>query len=117
MRYRAKGVALVVLGGKEYGSGSSRDWAAKGTNLLGVRALFAESFERIHRPNLIGTGILPLQVKPGDSVTSLDLSGREVFDITRPEREGAVPDEVEVRAGDKRFSMDVRMDTPTEAEY
>jgi aconitate hydratase len=117
LRYREEGVPLVLLGGKEYGSGSSRDWAAKGTNLLGVRAVLAESFERIHRSNLIGMGILPLQFKPGDSVAALELNGRETFDITGLEGNGGVPDEIEVRAGEKRFTMDVRIDTPREAEY
>ena len=82
MRYAAAGTPLVVLAGKEYGSGSSRDWAAKGTTLLGVRAVLAESFERIHRSNLIGMGVLPLQYLPGESAESLGLTGEEVFDIT-----------------------------------
>jgi aconitate hydratase len=81
MRYKAEGVPLVVLAGKEYGSGSSRDWAAKGTLLLGVRAVLAESFERIHRSNLVGMGVLPLQFKPGESASTLGLSGQEVFEI------------------------------------
>ncbi len=82
-RYIADGTPLIVLGGKEYGSGSSRDWAAKGTALLGVRAVLVESFERIHRSNLIGMGVLPLQFRPGESVASLGLTGHEVFDVTR----------------------------------
>src|SRR5207237_6402604 len=81
MRYAADGVPLVILAGKEYGSGSSRDWAAKGTNLLGVRAVLAESFERIHRSNLIGMGVLPLQFKTGESAASHGLTGEEVYDI------------------------------------
>ncbi len=81
MAYAAEGVPLVVLAGKEYGSGSSRDWAAKGTKLLGVRAVIAESFERIHRSNLIGMGVLPLQFPAGESVESLGLSGEEIFDV------------------------------------
>ena len=81
-RYQADGVPLVILAGKEYGSGSSRDWAAKGTALLGVRAVLAESFERIHRSNLVGMGILPLQFQDGDTAASLGLTGEEVFDIT-----------------------------------
>ena len=81
MRYAAEGVPLVVLAGKEYGSGSSRDWAAKGTALLGVRAVLAESFERIHRSNLIGMGVLPLQLPEGESIESLGLSGEEVFEV------------------------------------
>ena len=80
-RYLAEGTPLIVLGGKEYGSGSSRDWAAKGTLLLGVRAVLVESFERIHRSNLIGMGVLPLQYRPGESAASLGLTGRETFDI------------------------------------
>src|SRR5438046_6866716 len=82
MRYAEEGVPLVVLGGKEYGSGSSRDWAAKGTKLLGVRAVIAESFERLHRSNLIGMGLLPLQYHAGESAASLGLSGREEFSVT-----------------------------------
>jgi Aconitase A len=81
-QYLAEGTPLLVLGGKEYGSGSSRDWAAKGTLLLGVRAVLVESFERIHRSNLIGMGVLPLQYRPGESAASLGLNGREVFDVT-----------------------------------
>ena len=96
-RYQADGVPLVILAGKEYGSGSSRDWAAKGTALLGVRAVLAESFERIHRCNLVGMGILPLQFKEGDTAESLGLTGEEVFDITGLEglADGApLPDEL-----------------------
>ena len=81
MAYADEGVPLVVLAGKEYGSGSSRDWAAKGTKLLGVRAVIAESFERIHRSNLIGMGVLPLQFPDGESVESLGLTGEETFDV------------------------------------
>jgi aconitate hydratase len=81
MRYQAEGTPLVVLAGKEYGTGSSRDWAAKGTLLLGVKAVLAESFERIHRGNLVGMGVLPLQYLPGESAASLDLTGRETFTI------------------------------------
>ena len=81
MRYQEEGTPLVVLAGKEYGSGSSRDWAAKGTRLLGVRAVIAESFERIHRSNLVGMGVLPLQFKDGDSASSLGLTGHETFAI------------------------------------
>ena len=117
--YIEAGTPLVVLGGKEYGSGSSRDWAAKGTALLGVRAVLVESFERIHRSNLIGMGVLPLQFKPGDSAESLLLTGDEVFDITGIEaiNSGETPREVTVRAGDKEFRAIVRIDTPGEAEY
>ena len=117
--YIADGTPLVVLGGKEYGSGSSRDWAAKGTALLGVRAVLVESFERIHRSNLIGMGVLPLQYRPGDSAASLLLTGHEVFDITGIEaiNSGDTPREVTVRADDKEFRAVVRIDTPGEAEY
>ena len=101
VRYAQEGTPLIVLGGKEYGSGSSRDWAAKGTALLGVRAVLVESFERIHRSNLIGMGVLPLQFKPGESAGSLGLTGHEVFDVTGIEElnEGRTPREVTVRAG------------------
>jgi aconitate hydratase len=117
--YIEQGTPLVVLGGKEYGSGSSRDWAAKGTALLGVRAVLVESFERIHRSNLIGMGVLPLQFLPGESLASLGLTGQEVFDITGIEdlNSGRTPREVTVRADDKEFRAVVRIDTPGEAEY
>ena len=81
VRYQAEGVPLIVLAGKEYGSGSSRDWAAKGPCLLGIRAVIAESYERIHRSNLVGMGILPLQFKPGETAESLGLTGEEVYSI------------------------------------
>ncbi len=116
MQYAAERVPLVVLAGKEYGTGSSRDWAAKGTSLLGVRAVIAESFERIHRSNLIGMGVLPLQFSAGDSVESLGLDGHEVFSIeglAGPE----LPSQVTVQAGDRSFVCSVRIDTPMEAEY
>jgi aconitate hydratase A / 2-methylisocitrate dehydratase len=118
-KYIEEGTPLVVLGGKEYGSGSSRDWAAKGTALLGVRAVLVESFERIHRSNLIGMGVLPLQFKPGETAESLGLTGHEVFDITGVEamNSGDTPREVTVRADDKEFTAIVRIDTPGEAEY
>src|SRR5215469_7260845 len=118
-QYLAEGTPLVVLGGKEYGSGSSRDWAAKGTALLGVREVLVESFERIHRSNLIGMGVLPLQFMPGESVTSLGLTGHEIFDITGIEEmnSGTTPREVTVHADDKEFAAIVRIDTPGEAEY
>jgi aconitate hydratase len=117
MRYQQEGVPLVVLAGKEYGSGSSRDWAAKGTTLLGVRAVIAESFERIHRSNLVGMGVLPLQFKPGDSVASLGLTGRETFAIGGIAGTGAVPREVTVRADEREFAVTVRIDTPKEQQY
>ena len=114
-RYRAEGVPLIVLAGKEYGTGSSRDWAAKGPNLLGVRAVIAESFERIHRSNLLMMGILPLQFLPGDSRVSLGLTGREEFSITGVEN--AEAEEVTVRADDTEFRVRVRLDTAREREY
>jgi len=118
MKYAQDGTPLVVLAGKEYGSGSSRDWAAKGTNLLGVKAVLAQSFERIHRSNLVGMGVLPLQFSDGDSAESLGLSGEEELSITglAGEEEG-MPREVTVRAGEQEFQMRVRIDTPKEREY
>jgi aconitate hydratase A / 2-methylisocitrate dehydratase len=115
MKYAEQGTPLVVLAGAEYGSGSSRDWAAKGTRLLGVRAVIAESFERIHRSNLVGMGVLPLQFSEGDSVESLGLTGEEEFSITG--LEGGDAKEVTVRAGEKEFTARVRIDTPKEVEY
>jgi aconitate hydratase len=114
MRYAAEGTPLVVLAGKEYGTGSSRDWAAKGTALLGVRAVIAQSFERIHRSNLVGMGIVPLQFADGESVETLGLTGREVFSIS-----GLVdlPSSVTVRADSAEFTARVRIDTPKEADY
>jgi aconitate hydratase len=120
MLYAEEGTPLVVLGGKEYGSGSSRDWAAKGTNLLGVRAVIAESFERIHRSNLVGMGVAPLQYPEGESAESLGLTGEEEFSIAGlAERlnAGDLPRTVTVRAGDVEFEARVRIDTPKEAEY
>jgi len=117
MKYAESGTPLVVLGGKEYGSGSSRDWAAKGTNLLGVRAVIAESFERIHRSNLVGMGVLPLQFKDGDSAASLGLTGHEVFSISGIAGGDDVPRELTVHAGDKQFTVTVRIDTPKEQRY
>ena len=119
-RYQAEGVPLVVLAGKEYGSGSSRDWAAKGTALLGVRAVIAESFERIHRSNLVGMGVLPLQFGEGDTAASLGLTGEEVFDIVGLEGlapGAALPRELSVTADGRSFSVVLRIDTPKEAEY
>jgi aconitate hydratase len=117
--YQAAGVPLVILAGKEYGSGSSRDWAAKGTALLGVRAVIAESFERIHRSNLIGMGVLPLQFVNDETAQSLGLKGDEVFSIAGVTalNSGAIPKEVTVTAGDKTFAAKVRIDTPGEADY
>jgi aconitate hydratase len=118
MKYQAEGVPLMIIAGKEYGSGSSRDWAAKGVMLLGVRAVIAESFERIHRTNLVGMGVLPLQFKPGENAASLGLTGEETFSI-----EGVAGSlngggrTATVRAGEKTFQVDVRVDTPQEVEY
>jgi aconitate hydratase len=120
-RYEKEGVPLVILAGKEYGSGSSRDWAAKGTALLGVKAVLAESYERIHRSNLIGMGVLPLQFLDGDSVASLGLTGTEVFDVTGLEglAEGApMPSTLQVTTdGGASFEVRLRIDTPKEADY
>jgi aconitate hydratase len=124
--YAAQGIPLVVLGGKEYGSGSSRDWAAKGTLLLGVRAVIAESFERIHRSNLIGMGVIPLQFPEGKTAKSLGLDGTEVFDITGIEalNDSKTPKTVHVKASKEdgagapiQFGAVVRIDTPGEADY
>ncbi len=120
MLYAREGVPLVVLGGKEYGSGSSRDWAAKGTKLLGVRAVIAESFERIHRSNLIGMGVLPLQFPAGQSASSLGIDGHELFAVTGfadPLNAGELPRTCTVRAGNSEFEATVRIDTPKEADY
>ncbi len=117
--YQNAGVPLVILAGKEYGSGSSRDWAAKGTALLGVRAVIAESFERIHRSNLIGMGVLPLQFHDGENATSLGLTGTEEFAISGivELNEGKTPTQVRVTADGKSFTAKVRIDTPGEADY
>ena len=124
MAYAEEGTPLMILGGKEYGTGSSRDWAAKGTKLLGVRAVLVESFERIHRSNLVGMGVLPLQFLPGESATTYGLDGTETYDVTglAPLNEGRTVSRVEVRAtrtsGEiERFEVRLRIDTPTEAEY
>ncbi|MPY91632.1 MAG: aconitate hydratase AcnA [Acidimicrobiia bacterium] len=117
MRYKEDGVPLVVLAGKEYGSGSSRDWAAKGTALLGVQAVITQSFERIHRSNLIGMGVLPLQFSEGESTESLGLTGEEVFSVEGLAGAEPLPRSVTVRADDKTFTARVRIDTPTEATY
>ncbi len=114
-RYLAEGTPTIVLAGKEYGSGSSRDWAAKGPNLLGVRAVIAESYERIHRSNLLMMGILPLQYLPGENLASLGLTGREEFSVTGVENGEAR--EVTVRADDVEFRATLRLDTPREREY
>ena len=122
--YAQAGIPLVVLGGKEYGSGSSRDWAAKGTALLGVKAVIVESYERIHRSNLIGMGVLPLQFPNGESAASLGLDGIETFDISGVTalNDGTTPRTVHVTARKEdgetvEFDAVVRIDTPGEAEY
>ncbi len=126
MSYREEGVPSIVIGGKEYGTGSSRDWAAKGPNLLGVRAVIVESFERIHRSNLVGMGILPLQFAEGESAESHGLTGREIYSLTglaeRFNEGSPTGGEVTVTAtdadgGTKTFGALVRIDTPGEAEY
>jgi aconitate hydratase len=123
MQYQTEGIPLVVIAGREYGSGSSRDWAAKGPALLGVRAVIAESFERIHRSNLVGMGILPLQFSPGETAASLGLSGRESYSIAGL-GDGLVPrqrltvvarDDVEGR--ERRFEVVARLDGSIEVEY
>ncbi len=118
-KYLERGIPLVVLAGKEYGSGSSRDWAAKGTALLGVKAVIAESYERIHRSNLIGMGVLPLQFPEGETAESLGLTGEEEFSFTGVTElnEGTIPRTVKVKAGDTEFDATVRIDTPGEASY
>jgi len=123
-KYIAEGVPLVILAGKEYGSGSSRDWAAKGPRLLGVRAVIAESYERIHRSNLVGMGILPLQFLAGESAQSLNLTGEEIFEISGVNelvRKFAAGKQVKVRATSNgkttEFNALVRIDTPQEAQY
>jgi aconitate hydratase len=117
MLYRAEGVPLLVLAGKEYGAGSSRDWAAKGTALLGVRAVIAESFERIHRSNLVGMGVLPLEFLAGDSCKSLGLTGEEEFSVMGIASGLAPGKRLRVTAGDKGFEVMARIDTPHEVEY
>jgi aconitate hydratase len=119
-RYQQDGTALVVIAGKEYGTGSSRDWAAKGTMLLGVRTVIAESFERIHRSNLIGMGVLPLQFADGASAASLGLTGRESYDFVGLDGGGAKTVGVVARADDGKvtqFTARLRIDTPKELEY
>ena len=120
VKYKAAGTPLVILAGKEYGTGSSRDWAAKGTMLLGVKAVIAESFERIHRSNLIGMGVLPLQFKEGDTAQRLGLTGRESFEIVGLNRGAAKTVKVIAKAdGGKstEFEARLRIDTPKELDY
>jgi aconitate hydratase len=121
MRYKDDGVPLIVLAGKEYGTGSSRDWAAKGTVLLGVRAVIAESFERIHRSNLVGMGVLPLQFADGETATSLGLDGTEVFSIAnlgeiKPRQDVDVT-VTEVDGTSRTITARCRIDTYNELEY
>jgi aconitate hydratase len=119
MTYQQQGVPLVVVAGKEYGSGSSRDWAAKGSLLLGVRAVLVESFERIHRSNLVGMGVLPLEFAPGESAAALGLTGHEVYSIRgigAVATDGPLPFEVTVEADGKAFTMRARIDTPFERD-
>jgi aconitate hydratase len=120
--YQAEGVPLVVLAGKEYGTGSSRDWAAKGPRLLGVRAVIAESFERIHRSNLAGMAVLPLQFKPGENIQSLGLTGTETFNIERLVAHLAPGTELPVQAVTEdgrrlNFTVLLRLDTANEVRY
>jgi aconitate hydratase len=122
VKYRAAGTPLLIIAGKEYGSGSSRDWAAKGVALLGVRAVIAESFERIHRSNLIGMGVLPLEFLDGQTKDSLGLTGFESYSIigVKAAIEGSKVAGVEAKAADgtvKTFNVKVRIDTPMEVEY
>ena len=122
MKYRDEQVRLIVIAGKEYGSGSSRDWAAKGTILLGVRAVLAESFERIHRSNLIGMGVLPLEFLPGENPASLELTGLETFDVEGLERDFGPRKKMNIKArnsngGEKTFTAIARVDTPFEVAY
>ena len=120
MKYQAEGTPLIVIAGKEYGTGSSRDWAAKGTNLLGVKAVITESFERIHRSNLVGMGVLPLNFLPGDNAETLGLTGTETFDIQWPEDSSSGNVNITATAEDGAsitFAARVRIDTPKEAEY
>jgi aconitate hydratase len=127
VRYAEAGVPLLIIAGREYGSGSSRDWAAKGTALLGVRAVLAESYERIHRSNLVGMGVLPLQFAPGDSASSLGLTGRETYAIhgladglTPRQRVTVVAHADEAAGGDgreRRFEVIARLDGPIDVDY
>ena len=120
MRYKKDGIPVIILAGKEYGSGSSRDWAAKGPYLLGVSAVIAESYERIHRSNLVGMGILPLQYAPGDTAESLGLSGRETYSITglqNGQSKSVTVTAIDEEGGEKSFQAVVRIDTPQEVEY
>nr|MDA3914299.1 aconitate hydratase [Oleiagrimonas sp.] len=119
MKYKADNTPLIVLAGKEYGTGSSRDWAAKGTLLLGVKAVIAESFERIHRSNLVGMGVLPLQFKDGQTIDSLGLTGLETFEITGLDDANATEATVVAKGdqGEKTFTVRVMLLTPKERDF
>ncbi len=122
MRYKEKGIPLVVVGGKEYGTGSSRDWAAKGTLMLGIRAVFAESYERIHRSNLVGMGVLPLQFAEGESAESLGLTGQETFDISGLNNDLEPLQKLGIRAKkpdgtEMNFDVVARLDSKVEVNY
>lgn len=123
MKYKEINQNLIIIAGKEYGTGSSRDWAAKGTALLGVKAVLAESFERIHRSNLVGMGVLPLQFLDGENAESLKLDGTETFDITFPSKEIVPNQKVEIKATKHngndviRFQAILRLDSLVEIEY
>jgi aconitate hydratase len=120
MQYQAEEIPLVIIAGKEYGTGSSRDWAAKGTNLLGVKAVISESFERIHRSNLVGMGVLPLNFLPGESADSLGLTGKETYDIEELVQNSSSYIKVTAHADNGKltsFQVRVRIDTPKEWEY
>ena len=122
MRYQAEGTSLVIITGKEYGTGSSRDWAAKGTALLGVKAVIAESYERIHRSNLVGMGVLPLQFLPGEGAVALGLNGRETYTITgiaEGLRPGALVDVMAWREDgvEVRFGATARLDSDVDVDY
>jgi len=123
MLYQQEGVPLLIIAGKEYGSGSSRDWAAKGVALLGVKAVIAESFERIHRTNLVGMGVLPLQFRPGQNAASLKLTGKETYSISgigaalKNGKRTALVTAVDSDGAERNFTVDVRVDTPQEVEY
>jgi aconitate hydratase len=122
IRYQRENTPLLVIAGREYGSGSSRDWAAKGTMLLGIKAVIAESYERIHRSNLVGMGVLPLQFKPGQSAATLGLTGRETYDVSGIAGGIKPGQDVTVRAladggSGKTFTVRLRIDTPAEIKY
>jgi aconitate hydratase A / 2-methylisocitrate dehydratase len=124
VKYQKEGVPLLIIAGKEYGSGSSRDWAAKGVLLLGVKVVIAESFERIHRTNLVGMGVLPLQFRAGENAASLKLTGREVYHVTgvpsalsNGGKRQATVRAVTENGSETVFQVDVRVDTPQEVEY